>query len=239
MKTAGKSDIGKIRKNNEDSFIVDDRLKLFILADGMGGHQAGEVASALAVAEAYECLKKIYSGQPHPMEVRTYLKNAVIAANRAVMERSRSDASLMGMGTTLVIVKILGMMAHVCHVGDSRAYLVRKGIHQITRDHTVSDHLLRTMKMNPERISPESRHILTQAVGIDSSIIPDYNNTSFRPGDMLLLCSDGLTDMLSDIEISGIIERGNMELPETAAALIAEANNRGGRDNITVILIRA
>jgi serine/threonine protein phosphatase PrpC len=237
VRVAYKSDRGKKRKNNEDSFYVDVEKGMFLLADGMGGHQAGEVASDLAVREGYAYLKDSLAQADSEKEILKLLVEALINAHNVIKERAKSDLNLMGMGTTLIQVVVKNDTAYICHVGDSRVYLLRDSIKQITRDHTVGDYLVEHKIMRREEVPPQKWHTLTQAVGVSDDLVPELQTVEMKRGDYLLLCTDGLTDMLSDEEIEKIIlERGD-DANKTVDALIEEANRKGGRDNISVVLI--
>lgn len=238
MITAEKSDPGKKRTNNEDRFFVDKDQGIFLLADGMGGHQAGEVASNLAVEEAYAYLKDKISQTNDEKDISKLLAEALFQAHDAIKEKSKNDLNLMGMGTTLVEMVIKGEEAYICHVGDSRAYLLRNGIEQITRDQTVGDYLVEHNVMKREQVPHQKWHTLTQAVGVSESIVPEIKHVEFKTGDLLLLCSDGLTDMLSDEEIEEIVQKHRNDINKAADALIEEANHKGGRDNISVVLVK-
>jgi len=237
MKSAFKSDIGKKRGNNEDFCYADTDNGIFLLADGMGGHQAGEVASRLAVEEAYTYLKDRLPQTNDEKDISKLLVEALLKAHDAVNKESKTDLNLMGMGTTFVEMIIKDEKAYICHVGDSRAYHLQNGIRQITKDHTVGDYLVEHGLMKREEVPSQKWHTLTQAVGVSENIVPELNHVKLKPGDILLLCSDGLTDMLTDQEIEGIIQNHKEELKQAVNTLIEEANRKGGKDNITVVLI--
>jgi serine/threonine protein phosphatase PrpC len=237
MQVAVKTDAGRVRTNNEDSVFADRNNGIFLLADGMGGHRAGEVASDLAVKTAYAFLLDKIDRAVDSDAVSGLLMEAVLNTHNSVREKSLTDSSLSGMGTTLVIMVIKGHRAYICHVGDSRAYLIRKGIRQITVDHTFGDYLDRNMMMRGLFFGRRSR-VLAQAVGTAEDIEPDLNQIELHDGDMILLCSDGLTDMLPDDEIERTVNSHVNDMNMAVNALIEEANNRGGRDNISVVLVK-
>lgn len=165
MKVAYKTDVGKKREGNEDSLIVDEANNLFLLADGMGGHLAGEVASEMAVREAYEHIVQMFSEEGPDPQISKRLSKALFKAHHANIEKAKTDVNLMGMGTTLVVLAIRDKKATICHVGDSRAYLLGDVIEQITEDHTVGGYLVKQGIMPREEVPPQKWHTLTQAPG--------------------------------------------------------------------------
>lgn len=235
MRTAWKTDVGRLRTNNEDSILVDEKLSIFLLADGLGGHNAGEVASSMAVNEAYSFLKERIDRVDDDGALFTLLTEALLAAHESVMKKAATDPGLWGMGTTLVEMVVRRGKAFVCHAGDSRAYLFRDRLTLITRDHTVGHYLLEQGELR-ERIHPRQYHILTQSVGAGERPAPDRNSLALEQGDLLLLCSDGLTDMLNDADIEHILGRERRDPALLVDSLVKEANSRGGRDNISVVL---
>jgi protein phosphatase len=236
MKVVHKTDIGRVRDHNEDYILVDKKRGIFLLADGMGGHQAGEVASELAVKTAYQYLKDKIN--PSETDINKLLLSAMFAANDTVLNKAKTDLNLMGMGTTLIIVIAKNNVAHICHVGDSRGYLIRDGIKQITKDHTLGDYLVEHKLMTREQVPPQKWHTLTQAVGVSKDLAPELNPIDLLECDILLLCSDGLTDMLTDMEIKDIVYEFKDSLSRVASNLIKEANKKGGKDNISAMLIK-
>jgi len=237
MKIATKTDIGRVRTNNEDSILVDQERGIFLLADGMGGHNAGEVASKLAVDAAHDFLKDRISTIESDEELLRALDAAIIRAHEAIKEKAASDIKLRGMGTTLVALVTKNEKAYICHAGDSRAYLLRESLERLTKDHTVGDSWVEKGYMTREQVPPQQWHMLTQAVGVGDYPVPDKKMVELKHGDILLLCSDGLTDMLTDEEIENIIKGYKDNIYETVDILIRETNNKGGRDNISLILI--
>lgn len=222
------TDVGRVREGNEDSFLVDDRLRLFAVADGMGGHRAGEVASATAL----EALRAaVASGRP--------IEGAVEAANAAVHAKAADDPELDGMGTTLVAAVAFddGLLL-VGHVGDSRAYLVRSDeLQQLTEDHSLVEELVRDGRLTPEQavVHPQ-RSIITRALGIEPDVVVDTYPVELELGDRVLLCTDGLTTMVRPTDIARVLRRESD--PQRAAdALVDAANDAGGEDNVTAIVI--
>jgi len=236
VQSAYLSDPGLIRETNEDFILADDDLGVYLLADGMGGHNAGEVASEIAVKVAHTFLAARLSSYSDN-EISTLLSEAMHAAHKAIKTKAGNDLSLMGMGTTLVEVIIRGNKAFICHAGDSRAYHYRDALQRITRDHTVGDHMLENNILPRERIPEKQWHTLTQAVGFGAPPLPNFKQVDLESGDMLLLCSDGLTDMLTDEEIGVILKSGNLNIDNIAKNLIGAANIKGGRDNVSVVLV--
>jgi PPM family protein phosphatase len=227
---AGRTDVGRQRSANEDSLVV--RPPLFAVADGMGGAKAGEVASALAV-EAVEAAKE--SGEP----AEAQLAGIVREANRRIYDLAVADESRRGMGTTLTLAKLHGDEVSLAHVGDSRAYRMREGeLEQLTRDHSLVAELERSGQITPEAAEHHpQRSIITRALGPEPDVEVDTYTLTGREGDLFLICSDGLTSMISDDEVGSIL-RSAGSLDEAADALVRAANQSGGKDNITVILFR-
>lgn len=237
MTIATKTDTGRVRTNNEDSILVDKERGIFLLADGMGGHNAGEVASKLAVDAAHDFLKDRISTIESDEELLRALDAAIMRAHDAIKEKAASNIKLRGMGTTLVALVTKNEKAYICHAGDSRAYLLRDSLKQLTKDHTMGEYLVEQKVMSRKKVPAQQWHTLTQAVGTGEKLIPDKNKIGLKSGDILLLCSDGLTDMLTDTKITKILEDNRKNIHRFAELLIEEANTKGGRDNISVILM--
>ena len=221
------SDTGRKRRHNEDSYAV--RPPLFAVADGMGGAQAGEVASRLAV-EAVTEDSTAGAGEGRVAAV-------VQEANRRVYEHAGSDDATSGMGTTMTVALVENGTVAIGHVGDSRAYLVRDGaLEQLTEDHSLVAELIRSGKLSPEEAeSHPQRSVITRALGTDPDVDVDTFTIESRPGDVFLLCSDGLTSMVGDAAILEAIEEHGGDLDRAARELVTRANRGGGEDNITVI----
>ncbi|HEY4451852.1 MAG TPA: Stp1/IreP family PP2C-type Ser/Thr phosphatase [Solirubrobacteraceae bacterium] len=224
------TDTGRQRRANEDSLLA--RAPLFVVADGMGGAQAGEVASRIAV-ESFQ------PGLTSPQQPELELAELAQAANSRIHERSHSDAEHAGMGTTLTAVYVGEQEVAIAHVGDSRAYCLRDGeLLRLTDDHSLVDELLRQGRLTPEEaIEHPQRSVITRALGPEGRVEVDTRSFRARPGDVYLLCSDGLTTMLSEQTIAEILATAP-RLRDAGEALIAAANDAGGRDNITVLLLR-
>jgi len=222
------SDTGKKRRRNEDSYVV--APPLFAVADGMGGAQAGEIASRLAAAALEETDPGALSG---PEKVTSLIQEA----NRRVYARASADPSTSGMGTTMTVALVEGTEVTIGHVGDSRAYLVRDGsLEQLTEDHSLVNELLKSGKLSPQEAEMHpQRSVITRAVGTDPDVDVDAFIVSANEGDVFLLCSDGLTDMVRDDDILDAVERYHDDLDRATKSLISAANRGGGEDNITVI----
>jgi protein phosphatase len=222
------SDTGKKRRRNEDSYVV--APPLFAVADGMGGAQAGEVASKLAAA----ALEDTDSGSS---KGRERVVSLIQEANRRVYERAHADPATSGMGTTMTVALVEGQVVTIGHVGDSRAYLVRAGhLEQLTEDHSLVNELLKSGKLSPqEAVTHPQRSVITRAVGTDPDVDVDAFTVDALVGDVFLLCSDGLTDMVDDDGILDLVERHHDDLDRLAKSLVSAANRGGGEDNITVI----
>lgn len=236
----GKTDVGKIRENNEDSVLIKNEPvgalpNLFVVADGMGGHKAGEVASSLAIRYCCDYL----SEENVQGEMLDELIDGVRYANEMVYEFSRSDDKCSNMGTTFVGCTIYDNRAYIAHVGDSRMYkITNDDIEQITMDHSYVAEMVRAGKLTPEEAENHpDRNIITRAVGTDPKVEVDGIVLDIKKDDILLLCSDGLSTMVSDREIFNIAKDNRLTLNDRIDALIDRANENGGRDNISVILI--
>ena len=230
VEQAWRSDVGRQRDINEDDFVV--RAPFFAVADGMGGARAGEVASAMA-AGAFE--GETDSGEPAEAQLARILREA----NRRIYELAVKDEAHRGMGTTLTAAKVHGDAISLAHVGDSRAYVLRGGkLEQLTSDHSLVAELERSGQISPEAAENHpQRSIITRALGPEPDVEIDTYTVGGKDGDVFLLCSDGLTSMISDDEVATIL-RSTESLDETADALVRAANQSGGKDNITVVLFR-
>ena len=239
MKFYAITDIGRKRELNEDYIYTSGQPigalpNLFIVADGMGGHKAGDYASMHTVDRFVEVIREL--GEEHG--VQDAINEAVTAANAYIYQRSRENSNLSGMGTTLVLASCIGNEAIVANIGDSRLYLVNDdAMTQITRDHSLVEEMVTLGGIDREmaRNHPD-KNIITRAVGVKEKVAADFFEVDQTKGDKLLLCSDGLTNMLRDEEIYQIIQN-NKELEQAAKALVDAANENGGRDNIAVVLV--
>ena len=226
-RTVALTDTGRKRRHNEDVYVVDPPI--FAIADGMGGANAGEVAAALAA----DALRETADGGSGEDAVVTLIQEA----NRRVYQRSSEDAAASGMGTTMTVALVEGDTVAFGHVGDSRAYLIRDSkLEQVTEDHSLVAELVRSGKLSPEDAETHpQRSVITRALGTDPDVDPDTFSIPSRPGDLFMLCSDGLTSMVEDQVILACIEKNRNDLQATAKALIRAANKGGGEDNITVV----
>jgi PPM family protein phosphatase len=223
------TDAGRRRRRNEDALVVEPPV--FAVADGMGGAQAGEVASRIAAAVFREF------HEADALEAERRVEAIIQEANRRIHERARADAHASGMGTTVTAALVEGEQVAIGHVGDSRAYRIRNGeLEQLTQDHSLVADLMRSGRLSPEEadVHPQ-RSVITRALGTDPEVDVDTVVLDARPGDMFLLCSDGLTTMLGDDEILSVV-RETESLDQAVKALVKSANRRGGEDNVTVIL---
>ncbi len=241
-----RTDTGPVRENNEDNFLVDEDGGLFVVADGMGGHAAGEVASRVAVDTIRELLEEAPSPEETRLdrnvqdpadELRERLRYAMNQASYRIRKEAQANPQYSGMGTTLCVLLVEADQAHLAHVGDSRVYLIRDGqILRLTRDHTVVQQEIDAGRLTPEmaRQVPH-RNYLTQSVGYHGPVEPDTSTRPLQPGDVFLLCSDGLTDPLDDQAIAAICDR--TDLADLAETLVSEALKAGGEDNVTVVVV--
>jgi protein phosphatase len=222
------SNTGNKRRRNEDSFVV--APPLFAVADGMGGAQAGEVASRLAAAALEDTDAGSVGGEERVVAL-------IQEANRRVYERSNSDPAASGMGTTITAALVEGTRVTFGHVGDSRAYLLRDGVmEQLTEDHSLVNELMKSGKLSPEEAETHpQRSVITRALGTDPDVDVDTFVIEAQEGDLFLICSDGLTTMIGDEEILALLEQNHDDLDRAAKSLVAAANRAGGEDNITVI----
>ena len=237
LRAYGLKDVGRCRSINQDYIFVSEKPignlpNLFLVADGMGGHKAGDLASEYTVSRIREAVEK--SMRNIPLQI---LKSAFHYANQRLLEKAQESESYMGMGTTLVAVTVVDNTAYVANVGDSRLYKVGKDIQQITTDHSLVEEMVRMGEISREqaRNHPE-KNIITRAIGVSGQAEPDYFDTNLEPGECLLLCSDGLSNMIEDSQIREILER-RVDLKSGAQELVDTANRNGGRDNIAVVLV--
>lgn len=236
------TDTGRARSNNEDSVAVDDATALVVLADGMGGYNAGEVASGMATAFIKSELGRWLaeaSETATDTDVRRAMDICVDNANRAIFNAANSNPQYAGMGTTLVVGVFRESRLLVGHVGDSRAYRLRASrLTQITHDHSLLQEQIDSGLITPEQAAfSANKNLVTRAVGVEDTVLLETHLHDVMPGDTYLLCSDGLSDMLDDESIAQLL-MGAETLPEAASALIDAANDAGGKDNISVVLAR-
>ena len=236
-KTVSITDIGRKRKLNQDYVFISDipvgkLSNLYLVADGMGGHNAGGFASRYAV----ETIVDEISGSREE-EAFAILYEAIEEANRRVIEKAAEDESMSGMGTTLVAATVSGDLLKVANVGDSRLYLVGEGIRQVTTDHSLVDEMVRMGGIDREQArNHPDKNIITRAIGAQSEIKPDFFEVKLMPGDRIFMCTDGVSNMLTDDEIFHILQEFEEE-EEQIRQIVEAANEQGGRDNMGVILI--
>lgn len=238
LKYFGISDIGLVRGKNEDAWAAFAKQNLFILADGMGGHRGGEIASQLAVDTLVSIFSEKYTSEK---EVLKFMKMAFESVNKAIYMKSRQEEALQGMGTTLIALCIEEESAYYAHVGDSRLYLFRKGLKPLTRDHSLLAELVAKEgeEMGSKKIAA-CKHVLTKAIGTHPQVEPTFQHLPIQSGDFLMLTSDGLTNYLSEEEIEHVMQIGGEKkesLEAIGGHLVDLAKSHGGGDNITLILI--
>jgi len=231
-----KTDLGRIRDVNEDNLLVDAELGLFIVADGLGGHEAGELASSIAVVEI---ANRIRSQIGQGNDARGVVEEAILNAHEEIVKSGSDHSDTLEMGTTVVLALVRGDRVLISHVGDSRAYMIANSVmRQLTHDHTFVEDWLRTGRITVEEArNHRSRHGIYSALGIDDEIETETTEWPWDSGSSLLLCSDGLTDMVADDRIEAIIN-GSEDPQQACNRLVEEANEMGGADNITVIVVR-
>jgi serine/threonine protein phosphatase PrpC len=229
--STGRTHPGKVRRRNEDAYVLDPPL--FAVADGMGGAQAGEVASRLTAA----AFREFHDADTLPPNER--IQSIIQEANRRIYERARADSDVSGMGTTVTAALLTGGRVTLGHVGDSRAYRIRDGeLEQLTEDHSLVADLMRSGRLTPEEAEAHpQRSVITRALGTDPQVDVDTMAVDAEPGDVFLLCSDGLTTMVGDEDILGILAAAPT-LDDAAKELVRAANTGGGEDNVTVVLFR-
>ena len=255
LRVSGATDVGMARKRNEDCYDFDSEFQLYVVADGMGGHSHGEIASKIAVDTIRDYV--LGGGTPGgdngneqtgPIPIQyddhqehsNLLANAVRHAHKEVLRAIHQDSSLQGMGTTVVGLLVKGTTAAFAHVGDSRAYRLRSGaFEQLTQDHTWVHEQVQAGYLSEEQARHHPlKNVVTRALGSDKDVVVDLQEVMVQAGDLYLICSDGLTTMLEDSEIRDIVQLGG-SLDESCRRLIEEANVRGGLDNVTVVLVHA
>jgi PPM family protein phosphatase len=248
IEAGARTDLGRVRKNNEDCYSIDSSLQLYVLSDGMGGEAHGEVASQLAVqtilthcrqAENSRATPIFGESSPDVSERTNRLASAIHLANRKVFETATSNAEQKGMGATIVAAWFEGQRLSIAHVGDSRAYMLRAGsMDQLTADHSLVAEKVRVGILTPQEAdASEMQSVLTRAVGTNSTVEVDTDEQALLVGDFVLLCSDGLTRMVTDPEIASTLLTST-SAQEAADRLVDLANENGGVDNVSVIVMR-
>ncbi len=237
MRAYSATDVGKIRKVNQDSVFCSDEPvgnlpNLFIVADGMGGHKAGDLASKLTVETIVDVISSMNEKDPV-----TLMGKAIHRANDAVLGKAKESEEFTGMGTTVVVACIKDDMLYVANVGDSRLYVIDKEITQITRDHSLVEELVSMGQLDRAQArTNRNKNIITRAVGGMKVVMADYFEIQLKGGEVILMCTDGLTNMVEDNEIMNLVKQ-KADLAARVENLIRSANNHGGRDNVGVILI--
>ena len=239
----GRTERGHVRSSNQDALALLNDCGVWIVADGMGGHPAGDVAAQTAVATATERARERAAWlHEHPSATDDFVVDLVTSANRRIHDLILAKPSLKGMGTTIVALALTPEsmpVAHIAHLGDSRAYLYRAGaLTQLTRDHTLVQKFVQRGLIDAATalIHPE-RHILTKGLGMDLEMKPERTSTLVTPDDLIMLCSDGLTKMLDDSAITSVLSGAKGDPQRACHELIEQALNRGGEDNVTVIVV--
>lgn len=239
MNTFSITDTGRVRTSNQDYVFCEENAvgsfpNLFIVADGMGGHKAGDTASRMCVEEVVKQIRDAERRTPVSVLIQ-----AVEAANKAVYEHSLTSDELTGMGTTIVGTTIVGDTAYVINVGDSRLYQLREELKQITVDHSLVEEMVKSGEiLKDEMRTHPNKNIITRALGTDTVVRPDCFEIEVKQGDVILLCSDGLTNMIEDYEIEKILKDNLEDLEQAGKKLVDMANQNGGKDNISVVLVR-
>ncbi len=242
----GLTDRGLVRPSNQDAFAVVNHLGFWVIADGMGGHAGGEVASRLAVESVVRHVQAVADETParptDQTEDEPLLRQAIEAAQQAVLDHARANPLLSGMGTTIVVLRIASgptPRATLAHVGDSRAYRLRAGaLTPLTRDHSlVEEYIRQGLMSSQEAFSHPLRHVLTRAIGMQDAAEPNVATHALQPDDVLLLCTDGLTKMMTDEQIAATLHADGRTPDRACPALVGEAIRCGGSDNVTVVCV--
>ncbi len=242
MEWASRTHIGKIRNKNEDSLFADEKSnRIFIVADGMGGHNAGEIASKLAIEKVSEMLKDNLDNlsKVDEFDIENLIQEAIKEANTDIYKKSLSSNSLDGMGTTITLALFVDNKVYFGHIGDSRAYLLRKDeLTQLTEDHTLVCELLKNGTITEvEAKTHPKRNVITKALGTEESPLPDTISYNIKEEDIIILCTDGLTNIVDNYEIKKCF-KNESDIQKACDYLVNQANDRGGFDNITLIAIR-
>lgn len=239
MRIFSKTDAGRMRSMNQDAFytsLLPDGCAFAVVCDGMGGANAGNLASKIAVESISGYVESSYRASMSDKAKSELLKNAVMSANIEIYDFSAKNENLSGMGTTVVTAIADANSAVICHVGDSRAYLAGKELEQITKDHSVVQSLIESGRLTPQEAKVHPRkNVITRALGVEENVMPDSDIFEISEGDTIMLCTDGLTNFTDCSEIKNIFD--NYDISRVADVLTDKANENGGGDNITVVLI--
>lgn len=238
MRIYSATDVGQKRKMNQDYVFVSENPvgnlpNLFVVADGMGGHNAGDFASSHAVGILVDEIRE--DADFNPIKV---IRHAIETANTEIIDQAQSDEGLRGMGTTMVVATVVGHYAYVANVGDSRLYVVQEQIHQVTKDHSLVQEMVRMGEINAnEARNHPDKNIITRALGAERTVDIDFFDLKLEQGCTILMCSDGLSNMVDDRKMEEIILNPDTDLNQKGEALMREANQNGGKDNIAIVLI--
>lgn len=251
MKAYSITDTGQTRHMNQDYVYCEENNvgslpNLFIVADGMGGHNAGDYASRFCVEAFVQRIKTEYGddvGSDHLTKERTpigMISDALQHTNNLLLDEAKSNEEFQGMGTTFVVATIFDSIMYVANVGDSRLYVIKETMEQVTNDHSLVQEMVNNGELDPkEAKNHPNKNIITRAIGANAKVIPDYFEVELRESDLVLMCSDGLTNMLDDEDIMKIIKESGSNLEEAVKNLVETANGNGGKDNISVIIIES
>jgi protein phosphatase len=237
MKTFSITDVGMVRQVNQDYVYITNKAlgtlpNLFVVADGMGGHQAGDYASKYTVEVLRRELKENLE-----TDIEKSLVSAIKTANREIIKAANQDPELKGMGTTVVVATIVNQMMYFANVGDSRLYLINQGIVQLTKDHSLVEEMVRLGGIKPEEAKNHpDKNIITRAIGAKDHVEVDFYEHRLKKGDIILMCTDGLSNMVEDEELFHIVQ-GGRDIVESAQSLVETAKENGGSDNIGIILV--
>lgn len=238
MRVFSATDVGQKRKMNQDYVFVSDSPvgnlpNLFVVADGMGGHNAGDYASSHAVQTLVDEIRD--DKDFNPIKI---IRHAIETANTEILNQAKNDVSLRGMGTTMVVATIVGHYAYVANVGDSRLYIIHDQIHQVTKDHSLVQEMVRMGELKAEEAKNHpDKNIITRALGAERTVDIDFFDLKLEPNSTILMCSDGLSNMVEDAKIEEIVFDSEISLERKGRKLLREANQNGGKDNIAVILV--
>ncbi|MGB8455768.1 MAG: Stp1/IreP family PP2C-type Ser/Thr phosphatase [Anaerocolumna sp.] len=239
MRSFSITDIGEKRQINQDYVFCEENSigglpNLFIVADGMGGHNAGDYASRFSVEVFTEKIRTNQQKTPIGM-----ISDALQYTNDLLLEEANAKNDLQGMGTTFVVATIIDSVLYVANVGDSRLYVIRDGIKQITEDHSLVEEMVKTGEIERKDVRTHpNKNIITRALGANTTVAPDYFEVELEIGDIVLMCSDGLTNMMEDKDIVDIVKNYADDLDTTAKTLVDKANENGGKDNISIVLVK-
>ena len=240
LRVYSKTDVGRIRTDNQDAYFAEtlsNSAVFAIVCDGMGGANGGNIASKKAVEIIKNYIQKSFRNNFTEKDIIRLLQNAVLSANIELFRMSNEKEELRGMGTTVVLMLIINGRAYICHVGDSRAYLINDKVSVITRDHSIVQSLLESGKITPEEaLTHPKRNIITRALGVEENVISDIDTVDINEGDFILLCTDGLSSLVTEEFIKETVTVSNAE-DDLAQILVDKANENGGADNITAVIV--